>query len=218
MTRTTKKVVLYGRVSTDHHHQDPEVQLAELRQYAQAREWAVIEEIADHGYSGGTDDRPGLKRLMTLCRSRKVDVIAVAKLDRLFRSLKHLVNVLDEFRALGVEFVSVHDALDFSTPSGRLLVGILGCLGEFEKDLVRERTLLGLAHARRKGKRLGRPHHGHDTEIINLRNQGMSFRQIAATIGVSRAAVYRTLKSVAQNPPQNLASCTKENISVFESK
>lgn len=198
-------VAIYSRVSTAHAGQDCEVQLAELRPYCQARGWQVVEEIQDHGFSGGSDNRPGLKRLMELARTRKVDVIVVVKLDRLFRSVRHLLNTLEEFRSLGIDFVSLKDALDFSTPGGRLLVGVLACIGQFEKDLAKERTLAGLAHARRKGKTLGRPRRRVDEqEVLRLRAEGRSLREIAETMGVSPMTVSRAIRSY-QKRAENLA-------------
>src|SRR5689334_7941120 len=98
------KVATYSRVSTDDKGQKPEIQVDELRRYCEARGWVIIHEIIDHGYSGGTDDRPGLKKLMKMVKSREVDAVVVVKLDRLFRSLKHLVTTLGEWKALGIVF------------------------------------------------------------------------------------------------------------------
>ena len=197
------RVAIYARVSTSHHNQSTDAQIFELREYCSRRGWFVTEEIIDHGYSGGTDNRPGLKRLMELVRQRKVDCVAVTKLDRLFRSLKHLVNVLDEFKSVGVLFISVCDSIDFSSPSGRLLFGVLASLSEFEKDLILERTMAGLEAARRKGKVLGRPKHNLDEQIVALHREGKSYRRIASLLGVSRASVYRAVKA-AQKPPQSV--------------
>src|SRR5271166_5439709 len=96
------KALAYTRVST--HDQNPEIQITELRSYCISREWTIAEEIVDHGFSGGSDQRPGLKQLMAMVRSRKVDIVVVTKLDRMARSLRHLVSLLDEFSSLGVKF------------------------------------------------------------------------------------------------------------------
>ncbi|RYZ74562.1 MAG: recombinase family protein [Proteobacteria bacterium] len=189
------RVAIYARVSTRHHDQKPEVQIEELRRYCSARGWEISNEIIDHGYSGSTDVRPGLKQLMTLVRERQIDGVAVLKLDRLFRSLKHLVTSLEEFSGLGVTFVAVKDHVDYSTPAGRLFVQVLGALAEFEKSLLVERTLLGLEHARRKGTTLGRPRHNREGEIRMLRQQGFKQNEIANRLGLSKGAVYRALKS-----------------------
>lgn len=188
------RVVTYSRVSTER-DQDPEAQRAELARYCEARGWAVVEHVVDHGYSGGTDQRPGLKRLMGLVRARQVDVVVVTKLDRLARSLKHLVTLLDDLGALGVAFVSVGDQVDLTTPSGRFMTHMLGAFAEFERALIRERTMAGLAHARRKGRRLGRPKRRPDEAILRLRAEGLSYGEIQERLGVSKGAVCRALQS-----------------------
>lgn len=197
---TPKKIVTYSRVSTSHKDQKPEVQVEELRRYCAARGWVIAHEIVDHGYSGGTDSRPGLKRLMELVRSREVDCVVVVKLDRLFRSLKHLVTVLEEMQALKVLFVATKDNVDYSTPSGRLFVQVLGSLSEFERALVRERTLMGLAHARAKGKVLGRPRTGPESQIRELRAAGNSYRSIRRQLGCAMGTIQRALAGVQITP------------------
>jgi DNA invertase Pin-like site-specific DNA recombinase len=208
------KALTYSRVSTADKGQNPEVQAAELRRYCVAREWAITEEIVDHGYSGGTDQRPGLKRLMALVRSRKVDVVVVAKMDRLFRSLKHLVTTLDEFSALGVQFVSIGDQIDLTTAGGRLMLHLLGAFGEFERALIRERTMAGLAYARSQGKKLGRPITRPDDAILQLRSEGASYTAIQRKLGVSRPAIRRALLAAAAastKTPKNQHGKTSSN-------
>lgn len=187
------RALTYSRVSTER-DQNPEAQRAELARYCEARGWELIEEVVDHGFSGGTDQRPGLKRLLTLVRARKVDVVIVTKLDRFARSLKHLVAALDEFTALGVTFVSVGDQIDLTTASGRLMLHLLAAFAEFERALIRERTRLGLDHARRQGKRLGRPKCRDDGAIRLLRAGGLSYAEIQDRLGISKGAVCRALR------------------------
>jgi len=195
------RIAIYARVSTSHHDQKPEIQTNELKRYCLARGWQNFEEFVDHGYSGGSDNRPALKRLLSLARSREVDVIIVTKLDRLFRSLKHLVTVLDEFSAFGIQFIATKDAIDWTTPTGRLFTQILASLAEFEKELIRERTLAGLAHARSTGKRLGRPTlHDHD-EIRRLRAHGLSYRAIVRKLQVPMGVVTRAIKTAPKTLP-----------------
>ena len=189
------RIATYSRVSTIHHDQNPEVQVNELRRYCQARSWTIAHEIVDRGYTGGNDQRPGLKQLLQLIRSREVDVVIVVKLDRLFRSLKHLVTTLEELQALGVQFIATKDNVDYSTPSGRLFVQVLGSLAEFEKSLLRERTIMGLDHARANGKRLGRPPIADREAIVRLREQGLTYSEIQNQLGASRGAIYRSLKA-----------------------
>ena len=200
MNTKSTRVAIYARVSTSHHEQKPEIQTNELKRYCEARGWRNYEEFVDHGYSGGTDNRPGLKRLLAQARSREIDVIVVTKLDRLFRSLKHLVTVLDEFSALGVQFIATKDAIDWTTPTGRLFTQILASLAEFEKELIRERTLAGLAHARATGKRLGRPTlHDHD-EIRRLRANGLSYRAIVRKLNAPMGVVTKAIKNAPKSP------------------
>lgn len=194
------RVATYSRVSTYDKGQNPEIQSAELRRYCSARGWQLAAEIVDEGFSGGTDQRPGLKKLMSLVRSREVDAVVVVKLDRLFRSLKHLVTTLDEFQTLGVAFVAVKDNVDYSTPAGRFFVQILGSLAEFEKSLLRERTLMGLAHARAVGKKLGRPKKSNDMAIIELFASGLSYRTIQKRLNVTAGVVWRALKGAPKTP------------------
>ncbi len=139
--KQTKRVAIYARCSTSHHDQKPEIQLENLRDYAARRGWEISHEIVDHGHSGTTKSRPGLKKLMELSKKRKIDTVMVLKLDRLFRSLKDIVGTLQEFDDLGVEFVSLNDHIDMTTASGRLLTYIIASFAEFEAALIRERTI-----------------------------------------------------------------------------
>lgn len=194
------KIATYSRVSTSHHGQNPDVQIHELRRYCEARGWTISHEIVDHGFSGSTDVRPGLKELLSLVRERKIDAVVVVKMDRLFRSLKHLVTTLEEWHAIGVTFVATKDNIDYTTPAGRLLAQVLGSLAEFEKSLLVERTMLGLEHARRQGKKLGRPKIRDDEKIRELRDRGMSYTAIQKELGISRGAISRALQSVPKTP------------------
>jgi len=193
-----KRVTLYARVSTSHHDQNPEVQLVELRRYCEARGWQVAKEIVDHGFSGGTDKRPGLQELLRMVDGGETDCICVLKLDRLFRSLRQLVTALDDFQAKGVAFVAVKDAVDYTSPAGKLFTQILGSLAEFEKSLIRERTVAGLQFARSvKGKTLGRRRSRNDGAIRQLASQGHSQSAIARLLGCSRKTVQRSLAEAA---------------------
>lgn len=200
------KVATYSRVSTSHHDQNPEIQVNELRRYCDARGFQIVHEIVDHGYSGANDQRPGLKQLLSLVRAREVDVVIVVKLDRLFRSLRHLVTQLDEFQALGVQFIAIKDVIDWTTPTGRLFTQVLGSLAEFEKALLRERTMMGLDHARSQGKRLGRPKLRDDVEIQRLRAQGLSYREIQRTLNVTMGSISRALKCAPKTPSKTIDS------------
>ena len=156
------RAALYARVSTLN-GQHPEMQLAELREYASRRGWEIADEYVDEGVSGSKESRPELNRLMADARQRQFDIVLVWKIDRFGRSLKHLVNALADLDAYGVAFASLKDNLDLSTPSGRLMFGIIAAMAEFERSLIQERVKAGLHHARRNGKtaRPPTPHRGH---------------------------------------------------------
>lgn len=195
------KFGLYARVSTTDKGQDPELQLKGLREYARAREWNVFNEYVDIGQSGSKDRRPDLDRLMEDARKRRIDGILVWKLDRFGRSLRSLVTILEELKDLGVQFVSYTENLDFSTPAGRAMVSLIGVFAEFERDLIRERVKAGLQNAKSKGVRLGRRPKLDVTllrAVADMREKGMSLRQIAKAEGVSRGLVHKTTKILRQ--------------------
>jgi DNA invertase Pin-like site-specific DNA recombinase len=146
----------------------------------------------DRGVSGSKDRRPELDLLMTGARSRTFDILLVWKLDRFARSLKHLVTAIAEFEALGVQFVSLRDNLDLTTPSGRLMFHVIGAMAEFERALIQERVRAGLRNARAKGKRLGRPTVNIPTaKVQRLRAQGLSWSRISEATGVAKATLLR---------------------------
>jgi DNA invertase Pin-like site-specific DNA recombinase len=180
------RVALYGRVSTLDKGQDVNLQLNELREYSDRRGWKISGEYVDNGVSGAKESRPELNRLMADAKKRKFDAIAVWKLDRFGRSLKHLVITLADLESLGIAFVSLRDGLDLSTPSGRLMFQIIGAMGEFERNLIRERVRAGMAHARSKGRKLGRGRLCVDmADVAARRANGESLRAIARDLGVS---------------------------------
>jgi DNA invertase Pin-like site-specific DNA recombinase len=186
------RVALYARVSTLDKGQDPQMQLRELREYALRRGWNVAGEYCDTGISGAKESRPELNRLMADAKQLKFDLIAVWKLDRFGRSLKHLVMTLADLEALGITFVSLRDGFDLSTPSGRLMFRIIGAMGEFERNLIRERVRAGMAHARTKGRRLGRARLYVDMAAVAARRaSGESLRAIANDLGVSPALLVK---------------------------
>ncbi len=189
---TLSRVALYARVSTSNSHQDPEMQLRELREYADRRGWQVTGEYTDHGVSGSKESRPELNRLMTDALRRRFGAILVWKIDRFGRSLKHLVIALADLGAYRVAFISLRDNLDLSTPSGWLMFQIIGAMAEFERALIQERVRAGLRNAQAKGKRLGRPRRVVDApRIAALRASGTSWRAISHEMGVGLATLYR---------------------------
>jgi DNA invertase Pin-like site-specific DNA recombinase len=194
------RLAIYARVSTSNGSQDPEMQLRELREYAERRELQIVEEYVDNGVSGSKDSRPALNRLMTDAHSRKFDAVLVWKIDRWGRSLKHPVTSLAELDAYGVAFISLRDNLDLSTPSGRLMMQLLGAMAEFERALIQERVKAGLRNAKAKGVRLGRPRiFVSESRIDALRASGTSWRAIAKELGVGIGTARRASQSRAKN-------------------
>jgi DNA invertase Pin-like site-specific DNA recombinase len=177
------------------------MQVGELREFCQRRGWEIAGEFTDTGISGAKEKRPALDRMLAECHARRVDAVVVWRYDRFARSLKQLVNALDDFRALGIEFVSIHDGCDTTTAQGRLVFGIMASLAEFERELIRERVRAGLEAAKARGKRLGRPRAGVDAaRVAQLRDQGRSWREIAAELGVGVATARAALPGRAKNP------------------
>lgn len=192
---------IYARVSTT--DQDPGLQLSELRKYTQDRGWTVYREYVDIGQSGAKDSRPQLNKLMLDARRRKFDTVLVWKFDRFARSVKHLVNSLYEFKALGIDFASLTEGIDTSTPLGEAMFSIIGAMAQLERDLIRERVLAGMRRAREKGTALGRPKKQIDPgEFARLRQDGLSMEEVAQALNVCRATLFNrngSLKRVSEN-------------------
>jgi DNA invertase Pin-like site-specific DNA recombinase len=200
------RAAIYARVSTNN-GQDPTVQTRELREYCQRRGWEITGEYVDAGVSGAKERRPQLDALLAACRKRAVDAVVVYRYDRFARSLRQLVNALEEFRSLGIEFISLHEGVDTSTPNGRLVFGIFASIAEFERELIRDRVKSGIAAAKSKGKRLGRPRVMVDTaRIASLRASGRSWPQIAAELGLSVGTVYQAARRLSKIPLKNAAA------------
>jgi DNA invertase Pin-like site-specific DNA recombinase len=188
-----KRVALYARVSTSS-GQRVDLQVDALRELVARRQWRPAGEYIDRGISGTKDKRPALDRMLADAHRRRFDILAVWKLDRLARSVRHLVLLADELRALGIDLVSVEDTIDTTTPSGRFTFHVLGAVAELERELIRERTIAGLAAAKRRGVQLGRRKVAFDLERAQaLRDDGASFRQIATTMGASIGKVHEVL-------------------------
>ncbi|MGB8789444.1 MAG: recombinase family protein [Candidatus Acidiferrales bacterium] len=188
---TTVRAAIYARVSTLNGSQDPSMQTRELEEYCQRRGWQVHGVYVDNGVSGKKDSRPQLNRLMQEAHERRFDVVVVWRFDRFARSVSHLLRALETFSALGVQFVSLSEQVDTSTPTGKMVFTVLGAVAELERNLIVERVRAGLRHARAKGKRLGRPKKSVDrTQIATLRAAGNSWRTISRTMGVSVGTVF----------------------------
>lgn len=188
-------VAVYARVSTIGHGQNVDMQLTEIREYAARRGWTIAGEYVDVGVSGAKESRPQLNRMMKDAHLRKFDAVVCWKLDRLGRSIKHLIVTIEDLDAYGIAFISLRDSLDLSTPSGRLMLHLLAAFATFERELIRERVTAGIQAARRRGVRLGRPRTYVDArKIEELRNSGISWRAIGKRLGVSTRTAGRALR------------------------
>ena len=204
------RVALYARVSTTNHGQDVTAQTRELKEFVECRGWQLAGEYVDLGISGSKDRRPELDRLMAGARRREFDAVLVWKFDRFARSVSHLLRALETFQALGIDFVSLSESLDTSTPTGKMVFTVLGAVAELERGLIIERVKAGLRNARAKGKRLGRPRVILDVyRIAEMRESGRSWAQIAKEMGCGVGTVYRTFhclckKSKGESPPSTM--------------
>ena len=201
------RAALYARVSTT--DQTTENQLHDLRRYCGARGWTAFEYV-DTGVSGAKDRRPALDRLITDAASRQIDVVVCWRLDRFGRNLRHLVITIEELAATGVAFVSLGESIDTGTPTGRLLLGVLGSFAQFERERICERVHAGLARARRQGQRLGRRR-----QRITLRDlervAGLSVRQAAKVLGVPASRVHRERERLFQKSSRRDPRIAQEN-------
>jgi DNA invertase Pin-like site-specific DNA recombinase len=190
------RLALYARVSTQ--DQQCTQQLTSLREYAAARGWQVTGEYVDT-ISGTKDKRPAMDRLMADARQRKVDAIAVWKLDRWGRSMPHFVTSVQELASLGIRFLAITQGIDSDqgNPTSRLMLNLLAAFAEFERELIVERTRAGQARARRAGKHMGRPRLVVNRQRIQeLAAAGMTTRAIGEQLGISASSVCRITASV----------------------
>jgi DNA invertase Pin-like site-specific DNA recombinase len=186
------RIARYLRVSKL--EQNPQLQDDESAQLAAARGWTIVDTYVDHGVSGAKERRTELDRMMKDARKRRFDAILVWRSDRLFRSLRHMVETIEELSALGVGFVSCREPFDTTTPSGKLMLHLVSAFAEFERAVLIERVKAGLAVARRKGKKIGRPRVRFDIDRAReLRGQGSSLRTIAREMKVGVATLCRAL-------------------------
>jgi DNA invertase Pin-like site-specific DNA recombinase len=192
------KVAVYARVSTA--HQAADNQLHELQRVASLRGWNIVATFRDDGISGskGRDGRPALDQMLKAASKREFDLIAVWSIDRLGRSLQHLVTTVNDLHAQGVQLYFHQQAIDTTTPSGKLMFGVFSSFAEFERDLIRERIRLGVERARREGKKLGRPSSVTESTraaIVELYKKGMSPKKISQTLRCGVGTAFHTLKS-----------------------
>jgi DNA invertase Pin-like site-specific DNA recombinase len=187
-------IAIYCRVSTS--DQSVEMQLADLRTFCMQRGFTVYHEYSDTGISGTKERRPALDELMADARKRKFGAVIVWDFSRFARSTKHLITALDEFRHLGIEFISFRENIDTSSPLGKAVFVIVAAVAELERSLIVERIKSGLRRAKAMGKRIGRPCLQMDIErIVNLKTQGLSIRTIAKQVGASPSFIHKALQA-----------------------
>jgi DNA invertase Pin-like site-specific DNA recombinase len=198
-----KHAALYMRVSTVDQH--PETQLLDLRQMAAQRGLEIVAEYTDR-ISGVKARRPGLDQMMREARRGRFDVLLVWACDRIARSTRHFLEVLDELNRLNIEFVSFREQIDTGGPLGRAIVVIIGAIAELERNLIVERVRAGMRRARLEGRSIGRPSLELDrTAIVRDRQHGHSLGQLAKSYAVSRTTIYRVLQEHASAPQENIA-------------
>ena len=201
------RAALYARVSTVGHGQDAGLQLDELRQVAAQRGWVVAGEFVDLGVSGIVDSRPELDRMMAAARAGKLDLIAVFRFDRYARDTRHLLVSLDELRCLGVDFISLREQVDTSTPMGKAMFTIIAAVAQLERDIIRERVIAGVRRAQAAGKHCGRPRVEFDLRpALALLREGRSLKEAARSLQVNRNTLRRRLREAGEWPINSTAS------------
>jgi DNA invertase Pin-like site-specific DNA recombinase len=194
-----RTIALYARVSTRKDSQNTETQLMPLREFAQSRGFSIFQEYVDVGWSGAKERRPQLDRMMADAKKKRFEAVVVWRFDRFARSTKHLITALGEFGSMGIDFISMSESIDTSTPMGRLVFTILGAVAEMERELIRERVQAGVDRAKKQGKKLGRPRVLVDEQrILDLIKGGSSVRAAAKAVGVGRRTVDRIVERHAQ--------------------
>lgn len=201
-TGKATRAAIYARVSTTSHGQDSGLQVEELRQVAAQRGWEVIGEFVDEGISGSMESRPALDAMLDAARRGQLDLVIVWKLDRLGRSLQHLLSLLDELTHLGVGFVSMRDSgIDTTSPQGRLLLHLMAAFAEFERAMIQERVVAGVRRAQAQGTHCGRPRVEIDLRpALALIEQGRGLKQVSQIMGVSRSTLRRHLEQAGEWP------------------
>lgn len=193
-----KRVIIYARVSTK--EQNIDMQLIDLKQYAEARKLNVVREYIDYA-SGSKSDRVNYKKLFDDVRKRKTDIVLVWKFDRFARSTKELINALEEFNNLGVDFISYKENIDTSTPAGKILFTMISAFAEFERSIIRERVIAGMEKAKLRGAKIGRPKIPPFTikKVIEMRDAGINYKEIIKKLKLSKSAYYYILKNISRS-------------------
>jgi len=193
------RAAIYARVSTD--DQDPELQLADVRRMAEQRGWQIIDEYVDKGVSGAKAARPALDRLQVDARARRLDLVAVWRFDRFARSTQHLLVALEEFRVLGIDFVSHQEAVDTSTPMGKMIFTVIAAVAELEREIIKERVQAGVDRAKAAGKHCGRPVVEIDVRpAVAMLEKGHGLKTTAKALGVARSTLRKRLVEAGEWP------------------
>jgi DNA invertase Pin-like site-specific DNA recombinase len=193
----TKRCAIYARVSTPDQHLDN--QLLDLRKIAAQRGFSVVHEYCDHGISGSKAKRAGLEAMLADARRGEFACLLVAAFDRIARSTKNFLEIVDELNSLNIEFVSAREAIDTSGPMGRMFLTMVGSIAELERSLIVERIRAGMRRAKMEGQRLGRaPLDVDRSAIVRDRLSGMSLTQVAKRHRVSRATVVRLVREAKE--------------------
>jgi len=191
------RTALYARVSTQNHHQDPQLQITPMNEFCSRTDRDVVEVYVEHGVSGTKESRPELNRLMADAAAGKFEAVVVWKFDRFARSSSHLLKALETFQRLGISFASVTESVDTSTPMGKMVFTVLGAVAEMERSLTVERIRAGIRNARAKGSKIGRPSApAFDVSVVRARIAAGEQRQdIAKSLGISTALITKRLKA-----------------------
>jgi DNA invertase Pin-like site-specific DNA recombinase len=198
-----KPVAIYARVSTT--DQTCDSQLRDLREYCRARGWDQVTEYVDEGISGTTDRRPALDSLMTLVRGRRVDVVVVAAFDRFGRSVRHLVDTLELFHHLNVEFISLREQIDTGSPLGQAVFTIIAAIAQLERSLLVERVRAGLRRARDQGKHIGRPRLRINPVVLHsVVSRRLPSRVAARELGISQSSFLRLVRLHTEDAPSSI--------------
>ena len=192
-----KRVAIYARVSTFEKGQDPETQLIQLREYVDRRGFELVDTFTDYA-SGKTENREQYQIMLELVRKRKIDVVLVWRYDRFARSTQALVNALNEFKILGVDFISYQENIDTTTPQGELVFSIMASLAQFESALISQRVKAGMARAKAQGKHIARPPLAKSIQqgIQELYENKVSIKKISQQLGISYGSAWNYVQKI----------------------
>lgn len=193
-----KRAIIYARVSTKEQH--IYLQVSDLRDYAQARGLQVVHEYIDYA-SGSRSDRENYQKLLNDVRKRKTDAVLVWRFDRFARSTKELINALEEFNSLGVDFVSYKENIDTSTPTGKILFTMISAFSEFERSILKMRVIAGMEKAKARGTKLGRPKLPpfKIQQAIEMKEKGVNYKTICKKLGLSKSSYYQIIATTIKN-------------------